>query len=150
MVLDPAREDVGATLDDGLDAFTLSGTTSLPRLPGLSELDGRTYYGFSIFPNLLVNLTPTGVMVYFLHPTSPSHTTVVSEYLYRPETIERGDFDPSEMVEFIDLVSRQDWDVCENAQRGVASRYFERGVYPPQDSLLHLFAERYLAERDRT
>jgi Rieske 2Fe-2S family protein len=149
MVMDPEREDVGATLDEGLDAFTLSGTTPLPRLPGLSELDGRTYYGYSIFPNLLVNLTPTGVMVYFLHPTSPSHTTVVSEYLYRPETIESAEFDPSDMVEFIDLVSRQDWAVCENAQRGVTSRYFERGVYPPQDSLLHVFAERYLAERDR-
>jgi Rieske 2Fe-2S family protein len=97
-----------------------------------------------------VNLTPTGVMIYTPHPTSPSHTTVVSEYLYRPETIEAGDFDPSDMVEFIDLVSRQDWAVCENAQRGVTSRYFERGVYPPQDSLLHLFAERYLAERDGT
>jgi Rieske 2Fe-2S family protein len=149
MVMDPAKEDVGATLDEGLDAFTLSGTTSLPRLPGLSEIHGRTYYGYSIFPNLLVNLTPTGVMVYSLHPTSPSHTTVVSEYLYRPETIESPEFDPSDMVEFIDLVSRQDWSVCENAQRGVTSRYFERGVYPPQDSLLHLFAERYLAERDR-
>ena len=74
MVMDPAKEDVGATLDEGLDAFTLSGTTSLPRLPGLSEIHGRTYYGYSIFPNLLVNLTPTGVMVYSLHPTSPSHT----------------------------------------------------------------------------
>jgi Rieske 2Fe-2S family protein len=52
------------------------------------------------------------------------------------------------MVEFLDLVSRQDWDVCENAQRGVTSRFFERGVYPPQDALLHRFAERYLAERD--
>ncbi len=53
------------------------------------------------------------------------------------------------MVEFLDLVSRQDWEVCERAQRGIRSRFFDRGVYPPQDELLHRFAERYIAERDR-
>jgi hypothetical protein len=52
------------------------------------------------------------------------------------------------MVEFLDLVSRQDWSVCERAQRGVRSKGFVQGVYPPQDSLLHGFAGRYLAERD--
>jgi phenylpropionate dioxygenase-like ring-hydroxylating dioxygenase large terminal subunit len=149
MVFDPARNDPGVTLDDGMYSFTMSGTSELPQLPGLSELDCRTYYGYAIFPNLLVNLLSTGVMVYYLYPTSASHTRIVSEYLYRPETIEREDFDPSDMVEFLDLVSRQDWEVCENAQRGVTSRFFERGVYPPQDALLHRFAERYLAERDR-
>lgn len=51
------------------------------------------------------------------------------------------------MVEFLGLVSRQNWDVCERAQRGVRSRFFTRGVYPPQDALLHRFAERYLASR---
>jgi len=149
MVYDPSRNDPGVTLDEGLYSFTMDGTSNLPQLPDLSALDCRTYYGYSIFPNLLVNLLSTGVMAYFLHPTSPSHTTVISEYLYRPETIQRDDFDPSDMVEFLDLVSRQDWDVCENAQRGVTSRYFERGVYPPQDALLHRFAERYLSERDK-
>jgi hypothetical protein len=51
------------------------------------------------------------------------------------------------MVEFLDLVSRQDWAVCERAQRGVSNRGFDRGVYPPQDALLQRFAERYLAFR---
>jgi Rieske 2Fe-2S family protein len=150
MVYDPARNDPGVTLDEGMYSFTMSGASELPQLPGLSDLDCRTYYGYAIFPNLLVNLLSTGVMVYYLYPTSPSHTRIVSDYLYRPETLEREDFDPSDMVEFLDLVSRQDWDVCENAQRGVTSRYFERGVYPPQDTLLHRFAERYLEERNRS
>jgi Rieske 2Fe-2S family protein len=65
-----------------------------------------------------------------------------------PEDLERLGFDASDLVEFIDLVSRQDWDVCENALRGVSSRFFERGVSRPEDSLLHGFAERYLAERN--
>jgi Rieske 2Fe-2S family protein len=146
-VVDHDRPDLGATLADGLSTFTMSGTSALPFLPGLTELDRRTYWGYSVFPNLLVNLLSTGVMTYTLYPRSERHTTVVSEYLFRPETIAADGFDCSDMVGFLDLVSRQDWVVCERAQRGVGSKGFVRGVYPPQDELLHRFAERYLAER---
>jgi Rieske 2Fe-2S family protein len=148
MVVDLDREDLGATLEDGLTTFTLTGkSTKLPVLPGLSDLDQRTYYGYSVFPNLLMNMVSTGLMAYTLYPRSATHTRVVSEYLFRPETVAADGFDPSDMVEFLDLVSRQDWTVCERAQRGVRSRGFVGGVYPPQDGLLHRFAERYQAER---
>lgn len=147
LVIDPTRDDSGATLDEGLHTFTLSGRSRLPALPGLSELDRRTYYGYSLLPNLLVNLLSTGVMAYTLYPRGPDHTTIVSEYLFRPEVIASPGFDCADMVEFLDRVSVQDWDLCERVQRGVRSRGFVRGVYPPPDSLLHDFAERYLAER---
>lgn len=150
LVWDERRDDGGVFLAEGLTTFTLSGTSDrLPELPGLSEVDRCTYYGYAVFPNLLVNLLSTGVMSYTLYPRSAGHTTIVSEYLFRPETLTADGFDPAEMVEFLDLVSRQDWTVCERAQRGDASRGFERGVYPPQDELLHRFAERYRAEMSR-
>jgi Rieske 2Fe-2S family protein len=147
MVFDPERPDLGATLGEGVTTFTMTGTTALPTLPGLTETDCRTYWGYSIFPNVMMNLLSTGAMVYTLCPRGPSHTTIVSEYLYRPETIAGDGFDCSDMVEFLDLVSLQDWSVCERAQRGVSSKGFVQGVYPPQDALLHRFAERYLAFR---
>jgi Rieske 2Fe-2S family protein len=147
MVFDPDRPDLGATLADGLTTFTMTGTSTLPTLPGLTEVDRRTYWGYSIFPNVMMNLVSTGAMVYTLYPRGPARTTIVSEYLYRPEAIAEPGFDPSDMIEFLDLVSRQDWSVCERAQRGVASKGFVQGVYPPQDALLHRFAERYLGFR---
>jgi Rieske 2Fe-2S family protein len=147
MVFDPERPDLGATLGEGFSTFTMTGSSSLPVLPGLTELDLRTYWGYSIFPNVMMNLVSTGAMVYTLYPRSASHTTIVSEYLFRPETVDDPAFDCTDMVEFLDLVSVQDWAVCERAQRGVASRGFVRGVYPPQDALLHRFAEQYLAVR---
>ena len=147
IVVDPERPDLGATLEEGRCTFTMSGTTTLPTLPGLDDVDRRTYWGYSVMPSLMVNLLSTGVFVYTLFPRSATHTSIVSEYLYRPETIEAEGFDCSDMVEFLDLVSRQDWEVCELAQRGVRSRGFDRGVYPPQDGLLHAFAERYVAMR---
>jgi Rieske 2Fe-2S family protein len=149
MVFDRERPDLGATLGEGVTTFTMSGTTALPTLPGLTETDCRTYWGYSIFPNVMMNLLSTGAMVYTLYPRGPAHTTIVSEYLYRPETIAEDGFDCSDMVEFLDLVSMQDWSVCERAQRGVSSKGFVQGVYPPQDALLHRFAERYLAFRER-
>jgi phenylpropionate dioxygenase-like ring-hydroxylating dioxygenase large terminal subunit len=148
MVFDPERPDLGATLGDGVSTFTMSGTSELPTLPGLTEIDCRTYWGYSIFPNVMMNLLSTGAMVYTLYPRGPAHTTIVSEYLYRPETIAQPTFDCSDMVEFLDLVSVQDWSVCERAQRGVSSKGFVQGVYPPKDALLHRFAERYVAVRD--
>jgi Rieske 2Fe-2S family protein len=149
-VVDAERPDLGATLDVGLTTFTLSGTSDLPFLPGLSDVDCRTYWGYTVFPTLMVNLLSTGVMTYTLYPRSPDHTTIVSEYLFRPETLAAsGEATGADMVEFLDLVSRQDWDVCERAQRGVRSKGFVQGVYPPQDELLHRFAERYVASRDR-
>jgi Rieske 2Fe-2S family protein len=147
LVLDPARADGGATLDEGLHTFTKSGRSRLSALPGLGELDRRTYYGYSLFPNLLVNLLSTGVMSYTLYPRAADRTTIVSEYLFPPEVIAGAGFDCGDMVEFLDLVSVQDWSVCERAQRGVRSRGFAQGVYPPPDSLLHAFAQRYLALR---
>ena len=78
-------------------------------------------------------------------PTTPppSATTVVSEFLFRPETIADPSFAPQPVIEFWDLISRQDWGVCERAQTGVGSRAFTTGVYPRQDRLLFFFNQQY-------
>jgi len=146
-VLDDERGDGGVTLGEGLNTFTDSGRTRLPELPGLSEIDRRSYYGYSIFPNVLMNLLATGVMSYTLYPCAADHTTVVSEYLFRPEVIADDGFDCSDMVKFLDQVSVEDWTVCEKVQQGIRSRGYARGIYPREDSILRDFAERYLAER---
>ncbi|HSL12568.1 MAG TPA: aromatic ring-hydroxylating dioxygenase subunit alpha [Actinomycetota bacterium] len=149
LVADDDDPTVLATLADGWEAFTLSGTTSLPHLPGLDPIDARTYYGAGIFPNLMINMRATGVTSFTLYPRAVDHTTVVSDYLYRPETIASDSFDPSEMIEFLDLVARQDWEICALAQRGATSKGFDRSVYPPQERYVHLFAERYREELRR-
>jgi hypothetical protein len=68
---------------------------------------------------------------------------VVSEYLFRPETIAGSDFKPEPVVEFWDLISKQDWRVCERAQTGVGSRAYTTGIYPRQDRFLFWFNEQY-------
>jgi Rieske 2Fe-2S family protein len=127
---------------------TLPGRSNLPALPGLTEKDIKTYFGAIAFPNLILNFHSDHVMTYRLQDIAPERTTIVSEFLFEPNTIERGDFDPEDIVDFWDLVSRQDWAVCERVQKGVRSRAYQSGVYPPNDQYALEFNQRYLQARD--
>ena len=136
----------GAELAAGAVGFTRTGTTTRPPLPGLTERDRQIYMGNTLFPTAMINLHADCVMSYRLEPTGPTSTRIVSEFLFHPETIAREDFDPSDVAEMWDIVSRQDWAVCERAQRGVRSRaYAGGGVYPFNDHSVAAFNDRYRA-----
>lgn len=142
-VWDEETQDDGNWMVDGTTSFTRTGQSSLPRFPDLLPDDYRMYYGTYQFPNLMLNLHPDAGMYYLALPRGPGHTTVVSEYLFRPETIAAPDFAPEPVVELWDLISRQDWAVCERAQIGVSSRSYRHGVFPRKDRFLFAFNEHY-------
>jgi Rieske 2Fe-2S family protein len=142
-VWDGETRDGGNLMRSGATSFTASGSSDLPGFPDLLPEDYGMYYGAFQFPNLMINLHPDALMTYTLYPRGPAHTTVVSEFLFRPETIAARDFRPEPVVELWDLISRQDWAVCERAQIGVTSRSYRSGVYPRQDRLLFSFNEQW-------
>jgi phenylpropionate dioxygenase-like ring-hydroxylating dioxygenase large terminal subunit len=142
-VWDEEIRDDGNRMVEGATSFTISGASELPRFPDLAPEDYDMYYGTYEFPNLMLNLHPDAGMYYIGYPKGPNHTQVVSEYLFRPETIAGSDFEPEPVVELWDLISKQDWAVCERAQTGVGSRAFTTGVYPRQDRFLYWFNEEY-------
>lgn len=142
-VWDEELPDDGNRMVEGATSFTMTGESELPKLPGLEPDDYNMYYGTYEFPNLMLNLHPDCVMYYIGFPKGPNHTTVVSEYLFRPETIAGPDFKPEPVVEFWDLISKQDWGVCARAQTGVGSRSYTTGIYPRQDRFLYWFNEEY-------
>jgi Rieske 2Fe-2S family protein len=149
-VWDDHTRDGGNDMIEGATSFTMEGRSELPKLPGLLPEDHSRYYGSYSFPNLMLNLHPDCVMYYLAYPTGPSHTTIVSEYLFRPEVIaDAGMFKPEPVVRFWDLISKQDWEVCERAQTGVGSRAYTSGVYPRQDRFLYAFNEEYRARMGR-
>jgi glycine betaine catabolism A len=146
-VWDEVTRDDGNWMREGATSFTQTGESSLPKLPDLEPEDYSMYFGAYQFPNLMINLHPDCVMYYIGFPKGPKHTTVVSEYLFRPETIaDPTAFKPEPVVELWDLISKQDWEVCQRAQTGVGSRAFTTGVYPRQDRFLYDFNERYRKE----
>ena len=140
----------GNTMVDGATTFTKTGRSNLPPLPGLTESDIKTYFGAIAFPNLVFNFHSDHVMTYRMQDITPERTTIISEFLFEQETIEKDDFDPGEVVDFWDLVSRQDWAVCERVQKGVRSRAYQSGIYPPNDQIVFEFNQRYLQERDNS
>ena len=148
-VWDEETRDDGNWMVDGATSFTRTGRSDLPPFPDLLADDMRMYYGTYQFPNLLLNLHPDAAMYYLVLPRGPAHTTVISEYLFRPETIASPDFRPEPVVELWDLISKQDWAVCERAQTGVSSRSYRSGIYPRKDRFLFDFNERYRREMGR-
>jgi len=133
-IVDSAGTDVIAYFREGACTFTLNGTTRRPLLSGLSEDEKRMYNGEMIYPTLMLNLFPDYAQYRALSPLAPDRTRIVTEWLFERSTMERPDFDPRDAVEFINLIARQDWDVCERVQQGVASRSHSHGVYVPQET----------------
>jgi Rieske 2Fe-2S family protein len=138
---------LGNSMGHGLTSFTATGLSTLPTLPGLDEVDEHTFYGVYLFPNLILNYHSETVNAVTIVPVASDRTRVVSEFLFRPETISAEGFDPSEVVDFRDLVAHQDWRVCELAQRGVSSRFYTAGMYPRQEKWIAAFNRRYLDAR---
>ncbi len=146
-VYDAHRPDGGVALAGGGNSFTATGRSSVPVMPGLDEVDASLLHGCTVYPNMFIDVTGTGAISTQILPREPGRTTIITEYLFRPEAIDSPGFDPSEIVDFVELVARQDYDVCERVQRGVRSRAFTNGVLAEKDALVESFVKRYLADR---
>lgn len=120
-----------------------------PPIRGISEQDQRSVYYYALLPNALVSLHPDYVMLHTLWPLAVDRTAVTCQWFFEPETIARDGFDPSDAIDFWDMVNRQDWGVCELSQLGVRSQGYVAGRYSADEGDVHAFdaliAERYMA-----
>jgi Rieske 2Fe-2S family protein len=151
------RERGGAGLewDDGIPhrpgawTFTASGTSTRAPFPGLSETEKTHHKGEVCYPNLLLSLAAEHVAAFVLWPVAPDHTRIACEFLFHVSEVSKPDFDPRDVVEFWDVVNRQDWDICEGVQLGMQSRGFRGGFYAPmEDPSLDIrrYLERHLGD----
>ena len=106
----------------------MTGTTDRAPFPGLDDDERVRHKGELVYPNLMLSLSADHVAAFMLVPKAPDRTLVVVDLLFHPDEIAKPDFDPSDAVDFWDLVNRQDWAVCEWVQRGMSSRRFQRLV----------------------
>jgi Rieske 2Fe-2S family protein len=102
--------------------------------------------GELIYPNFMLSLAADHVAAFSLWPHGPAVTTIVCDFLFHPDEIAKPDFDPSDVVDFWDLVNRQDWRICESVQAGMRSRVFDHGYYAPMEDA-SLDIRRYLRAR---
>jgi Rieske 2Fe-2S family protein len=138
--------DRGVPHREGAWTFTMSGTTNRKPFPGLNDDELTRHKGELLYPNFMLSLSAEHAAAFTLWPVSPTHTTILCDFLFHPAEMARPDFDPSDAVEFWDITNRQDWVICESVQRGMASRVFRQGFYAPMESL-SLDIRRYIRER---
>ncbi len=130
----------------GATTFTRSGTTTRPPFPGLNDDERTRHKGELIYPNFLLSLSADHVAAFELQPLAVDRTHVVCTFLFHPDAMSAPSFDPSDAVEFWDMVNRQDWRICESVQDGMRSRYFHHGYYAPMEDA-SLDIRRYIAAR---
>jgi Rieske 2Fe-2S family protein len=148
------RQNGGASLDwdrgiphrEGAVTYTRSGNTTRKPFPGLNDDEQVRHKGELIYPNFFLSLACDHATAFLLAPKGPGRTEVTCHFLFSPEEIARDTFDPSDAVDFWDLVNRQDWLICERVQRGMRSRAYQQGFYAPMEDL-SLDIRRYIQEK---
>ena len=148
------REGGGSELDwergiphrEGATTFTASGETNRRSFPGLDDDEQTRHKGELLLPNLFLSLSRDHVAAFILTPLGVNRTQVICLFLFEPFEMARPDFDPSDAVDFWDLVNRQDWAICESVQRGMTSRVFDYGALSPLEDW-SLDVRRYVADR---
>lgn len=144
----------GAALDwergiphrEGAWTFTPSGTSDRAAFATLSEEEKVRHKGELIYPNFMLSLAAEHVAAFALLPHGPASTTIVCDFLFHPDEMAKPGFDPGDVVDFWDLVNRQDWKICESVQAGMRSRAFHHGYYAPMEDA-SLDIRRYIASR---
>jgi len=152
-VLVPAFRDqggAGLAWEDGIPhragawTFTATGTSTRAPFPGLSESEKTHHKGEVVYPNLLLSAAAEHIAAFTLWPMAADHTRIACEFLFHESEVAKPDFDPSDVVDFWDVVNRQDWRICEGVQLGMRSRGFRGAFYAPMEDP-SLDIRRYLA-----
>jgi Rieske 2Fe-2S family protein len=129
----------------GHDSVTVSGRSCAPPLSArMDDGDRRRAYYYSIMPNLLLSIHPDYVNYYLLTPLDVNRTRVDSEWLFNVDADQTSRVETGDAVSFWDLVNRQDWDIVERSQLGIASRRYEPGPYSPRESMAAAWDREYL------
>ena len=148
------RDRGGADLDwdrgiphrEGATTFTATGETSRASFPALDEDELVRHKGEMLLPNLFLSLARDHVAAFLLQPRGPALTHITCRFLFAEDAMTEADFDPSDAVDFWDVVNRQDWAVCEAVQRGMAARVFDYGALSPLEDW-SLDVRRYVMDR---
>jgi choline monooxygenase len=116
---------------------------------------GRAWY-YCVFPNFMLNILPGRLQTNRVIPTGPESCRVEFEYFYANPGSARTRARIAEDLAFADRVQKEDIEICERVQRGLASRAYDRGrfsvkfeggVYHFQNRLRRAYREWLAVER---
>lgn len=106
----------------------------------------RSVYYFTICPTMFLSLHPDYVLIHRIERIDTGNSKVTCQFLFPPDTSDQSKFAPDQAIEFWDITNRQDWEVCELAQRGMSDPAYLPGPYSHLESVLAAFDRNYLME----
>ncbi|MEX1003713.1 MAG: aromatic ring-hydroxylating dioxygenase subunit alpha [Crocinitomicaceae bacterium] len=105
--------------DDGIECFALP-----EGHPDFGKQVAAYYYW--VFPNMMFNFYPWGLSINIVKPISNKKTKVkFISYVWNPEKLEVG------AGGLLDKVEREDEFVVEGVQKGISSRFYQKGRFSP-------------------
>jgi Rieske 2Fe-2S family protein len=129
-------------LRDHAATMSFDGAAVGPPFAGLDARTRREVMYVSLLPDLLISAHPDYVMTHRLVPQTTARTVVECQWLFPPEVVAAGGFDPSGAVGLWDVTNRQDWAAVESVQRGIESPLYQPGLLAPQEDAVHEFIVR--------
>ncbi|MBL4716285.1 MAG: hypothetical protein JKX95_06580 [Bacteroidia bacterium] len=126
------------SINEPRGSMTMDGKAAAPLLGNTGEDEQQKIYYYSIYPNMLLTPHPDYVLYHVLTPISYNEVQLECHWLFHPDVINSADYKDRirSAIEFWDMTNKQDWEVCEQMQQGVASARFDRGYYAGQEDML--------------
>lgn len=105
------------------------GWQGLPPLPGLSDADAKAGRFVWLFPNTAIVILPNHVFLMLAQPDGPGRTVEEVDVLTHPDCVNGDDAEAGldQLEQFWDLINRQDIEIIERVQHGVANPTYEGG-----------------------
>ena len=94
---------------------------------GAEDAGNRALY-YWIFPNFMLNVYPDNLSSNIILPVGHNQTLTIFEWFTYKQAGAPKDISP-ETVAFSDEIQQEDIRICENVQKGLASRMYDRGRY---------------------
>jgi Rieske 2Fe-2S family protein len=124
---------------DGVETLSIDGKRRRRVLPGLGAREQALVNYYAIYPNLLLTLHPDYMLTVTIWPKAPGATRLISEWHFHPDEIASDNFVCDDAIEFWDRTNREDWNISERSQRGIASPAYTPGPYSLRETQLWEF-----------
>jgi choline monooxygenase len=125
-------------------AGILGGTQEFRRLKpppdGLDESERTGYYFHWVFPLTTINFMPDGLLMFRVRPVAPELTESMFMWWFPEPRSFQDRLLQAAIVNFGHLVNTEDYEICQQAQKGMRSRVYRQGRYAAsQEMCLHHF-----------
>ena len=129
------------------ESATMTGRScGLPLGRPLDRGPARAFY-YTMFPTMMLSLHPDYAVYYTVWPVGPTGKPGGLRVDGAPRFARRARaYNIADAEEFWDRTNRQDWEICERSQLGVASRRYAPGPYSPRESVPAAWDREYLRQ----